>query len=229
MQITSFESPKNFEAFVEHFEDCKEVCDTFGSQVFTLGHHPVEYTKSRKKGQPCPEAPLLELKHVKKTESTDSGMFWESPGAGLSFDDWDDLDDDSGDVFGQTNNEENKASDEELISLAKNWVQAIVADLGICPFATSAEKAGLPLGPVSYPVCRASTAEEIFLAFWEEVTKLQSNSDKDQSTTLLILPNFCQNNADAFDNFAGILTKTLEPLGLGEGSQGIQLVFFHPE
>ena len=52
-------------------------------------------------------------------------------------------------------------NDEELVEVSKRWVAAMIADMGVCPFTMSPEKAGLPLGQVHYPVSRASTAEQV--------------------------------------------------------------------
>mmetsp|Transcript_29008 Transcript_29008/g.92764 ORF Transcript_29008/g.92764 Transcript_29008/m.92764 type:complete len:407 (+) Transcript_29008:655-1875(+) len=108
------------------------------------------------------------------------------------------------------------------------WVQAVVAGLGVCPFATSAQRAGLPLGDVYYPIDRCTDAEKMYKSFWNEVVRVQQSDERSLSTTMLVAPKFTLTNADAFDEYASTLTKALEPLGLDEGSLGIQLVFFHP-
>jgi len=117
-------------------------------------------------------------------------------------------------------------TDMEILKATKDWNEAVICKMGICPFTTSAEKAGLPLGMVHYPISRANVAEEIYRDYWGEVALLINSDQKKLSTTLLILPNFGAENVEGFDAFTGSLTQPLEPLGL---EKHIQLVFFHPE
>eukprot|EP00968_Pinguiococcus_pyrenoidosus_P014784 scaffold1350_cov249-Pinguiococcus_pyrenoidosus.AAC.10 len=119
-------------------------------------------------------------------------------------------------------------SDAELVEINKRWVQSVVAGLGVCPFATSSERAGLPLGEVAYPIVRCTDAETMYKAFWSEVARLQDTDERSLSTTMLVAPSFCLRSADSFDVFSTTLTRALEPLAVDEGDLGIQLVFFHP-
>ena len=41
--------------------------------------------------------------------------------------------------------------------------------MGICPFSQSADKAGLPVGPVHYPLSRNVRPEDVYATYWHEV------------------------------------------------------------
>jgi hypothetical protein len=102
----------------------------------------------------------------------------------------------------------------------------MIANMGICPFTTSSDEAGLPLGKVHYPVSRAVAAEQLYAAYWHEVALLESAPPRALSTTLLITPHFGLSNSEAFMALSDTLTAPLESLGL---ESSIQLVFFHPQ
>ncbi|CAM9912340.1 unnamed protein product, partial [Ectocarpus sp. 6 AP-2014] len=119
------------------------------------------------------------------------------------------------------------SSDEEVQELTKSWVQAVITDMGVCPFSVDASRAGLPVGQVRYPVTRETTAESIYREYWREVELLVSETnERSLSTTLLITPEFSLNNAEAFEVIGQTLTQPLEALHLEDD---IQLVFFHPQ
>ena len=115
--------------------------------------------------------------------------------------------------------------DEEIMDITKKWVQSIMSDMGICPFSTSAEQAGLPVGPVHYEVSRASTVEDMYVKYWEEVVRVEQQPEKDLSTTLLITPEFFMDNVELFETFCNTLTQPLTSLKVEDL---LQLVFFHP-
>jgi hypothetical protein len=95
----------------------------------------------------------------------------------------------------------------------------------VCPFAQSAERAGLPVGNVFYTVSRCSSFEDMYTTFWKEVARLEFNDEKTVSTTLLIAPEFCFDNIELFDSFCNTLTQPLTALKIEDL---LQLVFFHP-
>lgn len=224
-EVGQLKDAESFSAFLEHLEDCKDVCERFGSEIHAIGHFSAD------------DGAEIELRVLGGSSDGDSGMFWESGEDDGWDDDWEiDTslleDDDTGapaDDAGDRLAPAAELTDDEIETLARDWVQAVVAGLGVCPFATSSSRAGLPLGDVSYPIDRAVSAEEIYESFWKEVRRLQQEDERALSTTLLITPEFCMANADAFDAFSVTITKALEPLALDEGGEGIQLVFFHPE
>ena len=118
------------------------------------------------------------------------------------------------------------SDDEALVRVSREWVAAMIADMGVCPFTTSAAKAGLPLGEVHYPVSRVALGEEMYRDYWHEVALLESAPARSLSTTLLITPHFGLSNMEAFMAFTDTLNNPLEPLRLEDS---VQLVFFHPQ
>jgi hypothetical protein len=115
--------------------------------------------------------------------------------------------------------------DEVVIDITKQWVQSVMSDMGICPFSPSASQAGLPVGPVLYEVSRASTVEDMYVKYWEEVVRVEQQTERDLSTTLLITPEFFMDNVELFESFCNTLTQPLTALQLEDL---LQLVFFHP-
>lgn len=116
--------------------------------------------------------------------------------------------------------------DEELVTITKNWVRKLMSDMGVCPFTTGSDLAGLPIGNIYYTTDRCASVEEMYRSYWAEVVRVETLPEKELSTTLLIAPNFCADNIELFENFSTSLTKPLESLQLEDL---LQLVFFHPE
>ena len=117
-------------------------------------------------------------------------------------------------------------SDEEILNISKQWVAKICSDMGICPFTSGADKAGLPIGPVYYTVDRSTSMEDMYARYWQEVVRVESQPQEDLSTTLLIAPEFCIDHVEIFESFSTTLTQPLSALGIEDS---IQLVFFHPD
>jgi len=231
--------PGMMETLMDHLETCKNQCDRFGSSIAVYAVSPFV-------GPDHPSyapAPGLLIKRfgtggLTATDEED--------------DDWDDFDVDpalllaaleadakdaeaeeagGADGEGLTARElaqlaEVPGDDETLVQLSKDWVDAMIAGMGVCPFTTSAERAGLPLGKVHYPVERTSETEAIYASYWAEVELLETTTDRALSTTLMITPNFGMHNPEAFMVFSDSLTGPLEGLKLEDT---IQLVFFHPQ
>ena len=64
------------------------------------------------------------------------------------------------------------------------------------------------------------------MAYWAEVCKIECVDESEISTTLHILPQFCMNTVELFEQWADTLTGTLEALDDLENL--LQLIFFHP-
>jgi hypothetical protein len=116
--------------------------------------------------------------------------------------------------------------DEAVTNIIRDWVRVIISDMGVCPFSRDPDHAGLPAGPVHYPISRQTTVEEMYAEYWKEVNFLVSAPEKEFSTTLHIMPNFCISNVEAFTSWTNTLSAPLEALGI---EKFIQLVFFHPQ
>ncbi|KAJ1480739.1 hypothetical protein T484DRAFT_1809680 [Baffinella frigidus] len=209
---------------VGHLQICQDCCDDFGNFV-TLTVVPTS-------GE-VETMPLFLLKNLQAADSSDDDEdSWDED------DDWGDdadilakyanlLGDEGGKdakaqaLYNQLSNV--PAGDPEVTSIIRDWVRVIVSDMGVCPFSKNPDQAGLPAGPVHYPISRQTRVEDMY---WKEVNFLVSSDPKEFSTTLHILPNFCISNVEAFTSWTDTLTAPLEALGI---EKYIQLVFFHPQ
>lgn len=115
--------------------------------------------------------------------------------------------------------------DDVIVDITKKWTAKMMADLALCPFTQSAEKSGIPMGPVRYHVDRVKSMEDAYTAYWHEVCRIEGAGQDEISTTLQILPEFCMNSVEMFEQWADTLTGTLEALNVEEL---LQLIFFHP-
>jgi len=228
-------TPDYIERLMGHLDMCKDVCDDFGVNTVLSPYVVKHMGRSKVKGFT-----------VKSYRSENSIGTLPSDGQyEFAYDPlWDDDDSWSNveeSIKGQVDDEEEMEGDgeddlpevdalpdddEEIIDITKNWVRKLMSDMGVCPFTTGSEMAGLPLGSIYYTTDRRSSMEEMYLSYWKEVVRVETIPEKDLSTTLLIAPNFCMNNIELFENFSTTLTKPLESMGL---ENLLQLVFFHPE
>jgi hypothetical protein len=215
--VESF-TPRYLNLLFAHLDSCKDVCDHFGITT-TL----VPYQQNRKvvgftvKSFRNPD---------KKEDDYDFAYdpFWDD---GTDFEAlYDGIDDEDMPVDPYPKIE-NKVpdDDDDIIETTKEWVGAVMSDMGVCPFTQGAEKAGLPVGNVFYCVDRSTGFEDLYARYWKEVVRIEMNPEKDISTTLLITPEFCMDNLELFESFTNTLTQPLTVLQLEDL---IQLVFFHP-
>jgi hypothetical protein len=122
-----------------------------------------------------------------------------------------------------------ETNDEIVIADTKEWVRAIIADFGVCPFTMDPERAGIPMGGVRYTVSRAASPEEAFLRYWEEVVAVLSSSEKEIATVLLVFPELeLFGNYDLFEAYCECLGDALHKSSLSMEA-ALQLVFFHPK
>lgn len=115
--------------------------------------------------------------------------------------------------------------DDEIMSITKTWVSKFMSDMGVCPFTSGADLAGLPMGKVFYAIDRCSGIEEVYARYWNEVVRVEESSQKELSTTLLITPEFFLHQVEHFESFCNTLTQSLTGIGMEDL---LQLVFFHP-
>mmetsp|Transcript_4436 Transcript_4436/g.13460 ORF Transcript_4436/g.13460 Transcript_4436/m.13460 type:complete len:420 (+) Transcript_4436:237-1496(+) len=202
---------------VEYLNSCQDICNDFGETVAFKATRDEENS----------------LAAFTLTKQAEYNVFGTS-----DEDDWDDWGDMDMSILDKYKDGEEKGTgsaskpelvpknDEMILKKTFDWVQAIVVDMGICPFTSStAAKAGLPIGDVRYEVCRDVAVERLYRAYWEELSLLLRMDQTSLSTTLLITPEFCTENADGFDAFSATLTSPLASLGV---ERDFQLVFFHP-
>eukprot|EP01038_Epipyxis_sp_PR26KG_P005370 gene5370-7448_t len=116
-----------------------------------------------------------------------------------------------------------------LLTDTKEWVRKVIADFSVCPFTMDPNRAGIPMGGVRYSISRATTPEEAFLRYWEEVQILINTHEKVMSTTLLVFPEIeLFGNYELFESFCECLSDALSPSSMAL-EKDIQLVFFHPK
>lgn len=218
--------------FGDHLDLCKECCEVMGMSQNTIVMHPSTASPALQ----CP-VPAVLIKGIAQTseEFSDDDPYWDDDDdAGFDFSALYNDDDDSASAAAAREIEKLYVVPEEdgpIMEGMKGWVDAIIADLGVCPFTVNAAKAGLPQGAIRYFIDRSVSPEEIYRKYWQEVALISTDSKEAQdertlSTTLLITPNFGLRNREFFETFSNTLTQPLEALGLEEE---VQLVFFHPE
>jgi len=105
-------------------------------------------------------------------------------------------------------------------------VEGVIVHMKVCPFSSSVEKAGMPVGGVTYPICHAANAEGVYAQFWSEIVDLMETDERTRATVLLITPDFAMYAPGFFDGLADTLNGALSSLKI---ERDTQLVFFHPE
>jgi len=212
-------TPRFLNLLFAHLDSCKDVCDHFGITTTLVPY--------KQKGKIAG----FTVKSFRNPDSKgdfdfDYDPFWDD---GTDFDAlYAGIDEEEGLPEDPYPEIENRIpdDDDEIIETTKRWVGAVMSDMGVCPFSQSAELAGLPVGQVFYNVDRSTGFEDMYAKYWNEVTRLEQNPEKDVSTILLICPEFCIDNLELFESFTNTLTQPLTALGIEEL---LQLVFFHPQ
>lgn len=223
-----FTSRRYLNLVTAHLDSCKDVCDYFGITTTVqpyIRDQRVQGFTVRSFRKPDHDPDNLEFAY---------DPFWDDG------DDWDyeGIDDEyEGEkpTSGVTSSLDTKYpdivkripdNDDDIMKISKEWVAKICSDMGICPFTSGAEMAGLPIGPVYYTIDRSTSMEDMYARYWQEVVRVANRSERDLSTTLLIAPEFCMDNVEIFESFSTTLTQPLSALGIEDA---IQLVFFHPQ
>lgn len=220
-------TPRFLNLVTAHLDSCKDVCDFFGIsttlQPFVKDGRVQGFTVKSYRN-PGSDSDDMEF---------DYDPFWDEA------DDWDyeGIDAEYEAEEAEENPKKSTAvvypeivnkipdKDEEIEQLSKDWVAKICSDMGVCPFTSGANLAGIPMGPIYYTTDRSSSFEDMYAVYWEEVVRVENQSEADLSTTLLIVPEFCMDNVEIFETWSTTLTQPLAALGIEDI---IQLVFFHP-
>ena len=129
-------------------------------------------------------------------------------------------------------------SDDEAISITKQWINNVVIRLGLCPYAAKPFVAD----QIRYVVSTATDDESFIADFFVESALLLDVDEEELSTTFLIAPQYVEEGVEGFYWLYEWLVDTLEgaPAAIDEGTldestlQGlvgdrIQPAFFHPE
>jgi len=234
-------TPSYMERLMHHLDVCKDVCDSFGADVTLLpytetnkgrssiaGFTVKSYRNPNKMGTLPQDGDYKFAPDPYWDENEDWTVMQQSL---IEAEDMDDLGGDDGSSSKLSDLPDFvdpvvPEQDDAILDVTKAWVSKMMSDMGICPFTSGAEMAGLPMGKVFYTIDRCINVEDMYARYWKEVVRLEQNTEKELSTTLLIVPEFYRDNVELFDNFSNSLTQPLESLQIEDL---IQLVFFHPQ
>lgn len=147
---------RSFGRLLHHVNSCSEMSAVLGEDLFVAVRHPA----APNEGEPPAPAPMILLRSRGASADMPADEGWD--------DDWPDFELEAGSA------EAAAASDEEVLAVTREWVEAVICHMKVCPFSVSADRAGLPAGGVKYPITRAATADEVYLAFWSQVDVLLS-------------------------------------------------------
>lgn len=211
---TQLSNPEFVENLLAHLDACKDVCDSFGvnTVLAPCGPNANSIQGFTVKSYRNPETMAGTFSGDASQMKFAPDPFWDDD------EEWDfsGLDDDVGkDTLPQIENEI-PGDDGVIIDLSRKWVDRMMADLALCPFTQSDDRSGIPLGPVHYHVDRVSIMEDAYKAYWSEVCRIEDVDQSTISTTLHILPEFCMNSVELFEQWADTLTGTLEALDVEE-------------
>jgi hypothetical protein len=228
-----FTSRRYLNLVTAHLDSCKDVCDYFGITTTVQPHiknQQVQGFTVQSFRKPDHDPDNLEFDY---DPFWDDGEEWDYAGIDDEYDEADKSNSatpssSSSDTTTKYPEIVNKIpnNDDDIMTISKEWVAKICSDMGICPFTSGAEMAGLPIGPVYYTIDRSTSMEDMYARYWQEVVRVADRSERDLSTTLLIAPEFCLDNVEIFESFSTTLTQPLSALGIEDA---IQLVFFHPQ
>lgn len=216
-------TPRLLNLVTAHLDSCKDVCDFFGIsttlQPYVLDGKVKGFTvKSFRNPDRDPDN--MEFEYDPFWDEADD---WDYEGIDAEYEKEEAPDADKVEYPEIVNKVPD--DDKEIEKLSQDWVAKICSDMGVCPFTSGANLAGLPMGPVYYTTDRSTTFEDMYARYWEEVVRVESQPESDLSTTLMITPEFCMDNVELFEIFSTTLTQPLSALGVEDI---IQLVFFHP-
>lgn len=107
----------------------------------------------------------------------------------------------------------------------RTWLETFVVGLNLCPFARPYVLQDQPLSKgLHIAICQDAEPEALQRAFLQELDALQSSTEQDIATTLLVFPCALQR----FDDYLDFLDDAQALVGLA-GLEGlVQLASFHP-
>lgn len=109
-------------------------------------------------------------------------------------------------------------NDQDIIESVRRWLQHVVVDMNLCPFA----KRELVKDRVRFAMSDAATEDELLVALQSELERLQSDSSIE--TTLLIHPQVLQD----FDDYNQFLDHADALLSHRQWDGVFQVASFHP-
>ena len=114
---------------------------------------------------------------------------------------------------------DNSETNKDIISTVRKWVESVVVEMNLCPFA----KRELVKNRVRFVTSAATTAEQLLTDLQAELQVL--NTEPTVETTLLIHPEVLQDFYQ-FNDFLDVADSLLVDMGL-EGTY--QIASFHPD
>ena len=194
----------SFQRVLQHLQDCAEVCEYLGESLLVTGRHPsTSPTEEEPCAVPCPMLVLRSFTQKAWGDYSEENSGLKNPFATTPESKAMDADADGDGAV---------ASDAEVLSSTRRWVEGIICKVKVCPFSSTADRAGLPAGAVTYPITHATTAEEVYEEFWAQVLELAATDERQISTVLLITPRFALHSPGGYDVFADTLNNALEQL-----------------
>lgn len=180
------QEPAYFTRVFNHIGSCSQLSDVLGEEVMCAARHPAM------SGDAPPPYPTLLLRRYARSSDY---------GADDPFDD---------ELFGgvdpfaalearlaaEAPPPPAPVTDEQVLTETYKWVDAVIVKMKVCPFSSSVERAGLPAGGVTYPLTRATTVEELYQCFWEQVLELAQTDERTLATILLVAPEFATTSAE---------------------------------
>ena len=209
-------NPKLFERLLTHITDCADICEYVGDSLLVAGRHPAARPNDDEP-QSVPY-PIIVLRSFRQKAWKDFAA--DNFGADDPFEQLPD------EAMDAAPGSRGWPDDAEVMASTRAWVEGVIVKMKVCPFANSADVAGLPTGGVTYPLSHGTTAEQIYEAFWNQVLELAATDHKTIATVLLLTPRFALHSPGGFDVLADTLNTCLTTLNV---ERDIQLVFFHPE
>ncbi len=108
-----------------------------------------------------------------------------------------------------------------LLEQTTRWLEQVVIDLNLCPFARAPHAKGL----VYIHACPAPTFEEAIDQILDQLDELLKLSSSERSTTLCVIPNALLD----FDDFLDAIDTLEYILETSHADQLIQIAHFHPD
>jgi len=111
--------------------------------------------------------------------------------------------------------------DATVIAATRRWVQEVVIDLNLCPFAARP----MAQGAIRYQVCEAAEPAAIYRALLAEVAGFIDLPPEQVETGLFIVPR----GLESFDDYLDLLYSADQALPEAGLDGIIQLASFHPD
>ncbi|NBB93655.1 MAG: DUF1415 family protein [Gammaproteobacteria bacterium] len=112
------------------------------------------------------------------------------------------------------------SGNEQVLEATRRWLEKVVIELNLCPFAVSPWRQGR----IRFRVSDASHPQQLAQDLADELQGLAASDRAECETTLLIHPRVLKDFLD-YNDFLEVADRLLEALGL-EGT--IQVASFHP-